>query len=315
MFVRPDQVSHPLYVIAPIFNPMRYRSRWKLWVDFAKMIKEAGGILYTIEVAFGDRDFALEHLKPDNYIKLRSKYELWLKENLINVAFTKLPIDWQRAAWIDADVAFGRADFINETLHQLEHYKIVQMWSQSVDLSPNYEILRTFRSYAYCCKNNIPRKGLNTGNDYYNGEYYHSGYSWAIRRDAYDELGGLVDWGILGGGDLVMANILFEQDFKAPSSLGPGGVQKLKIWQNRARKYIKQNVGYVPGLILHQWHGKKTDRKYQDRGTVLVNAKFDPDYDLIKDTQGLYQLNTDNIKLRDGIRNYLAGRNEDSIDI
>ena len=80
-------------------------------------------------------------------------------------------------------------------------------------------------------------------------------------------------------------------------------------------KYIKRNVGYMEGLILHFWHGKKTDRKYQDRGQILVEASFDVEKDIKKDWQGLYQLNEENIKLRDGIKKYFSGRNEDSMDI
>lgn len=314
IFTRPDQVHHPLYVIAPIFNPVRFRSRWKLYADFAKMIKDAGGILYTVEVAFGGRDFALEALNPENYIKLRSSHELWLKENIINVAFTKLPINWERAAWIDADVVFSRPDFINETLQQLEHYKVVQMWSQSADLSPTFEVIRNFRSYAYCQNNNIPRKGL-VDFSTYGAEYHHPGYAWAIRRDAYDQLGGLIDWAILGGGDLFMANAFYDQEYKPPKSLGENGIRMLNIWRDRALKYIKKNVGYVDGLILHHWHGKKIDRRYQDRGTILTDAQFNPEIDLIKDTQGLWQLNIENIALRDGIRNYFRARQEDSIDL
>lgn len=315
IFTRPDQIYDPLYVVTVVFNSQRYRSRWKLWADFSKMIKDAGGILYTTEVAFGDRDFALRDLCKENYTQLRVRDELWYKENAINISVTKLPVDWKYAAWIDADVIFSRPDFINETLHKLQHHKIVQMWSQSVDLSPQHEIMRTFRSYAYCFNNGVPRKGLDQGNDYYAGEYWHSGYAWATRRDAFDALGGLVDFSILGGADLWMANMLFGQEFKYPKSLGYNGIKKLQIWKNRADKYIKQNVGYVEGLICHHWHGKKVDRKYQDRGTILTDAHFDPDIDLIRDAQGLWQLNPDNIKLREGIRHYLKGRNEDSIDV
>lgn len=315
IFTRPDQVNEPLYVITPIFNSQRYRVRWKLWADFAKMIEEGGGILYTVEVAFGERDFALEHLNPKNYIKLRTNCELWHKERAINIAFTKLPIDWKYAAWIDADIDFARGDFINETLHKLQHYKVVQMWSQSVDLSPEYEILRTFKSFYNCYHNQIPKKGPGCDNYTIGGEYYHPGYAHAIRREAYDQLGGLIDFAILGGADMWMCHMLAGLPFNYPKSLGKSGINRLEIWRDRADKYIKKNVGFVSGLITHFWHGKKESRRYQDRGTVLVDACFNPDIDLIPDTQGLYQLNPENIKLRDGIRKYLSQRNEDGVDI
>lgn len=315
MFVRPDQLHDPLYVICPIFNPVRYRSRWKLFKDFAYMVRKAGAKLVVVEVAFGERDFALGPEDGEIYIPLRSKDELWIKENAINVAFSRLPLDWKYAAWIDGDIQFSRSDWANDTLHQLQHYPIVQMFSQSADLSPSYDILRTFRSYGYCFCNNVPRKGLDAQNDYYAGEYWHSGYAWAIRRDAFNQLCGLIDFAILGGADLFMANALCNQNFKMPKSLGPSGIRWMNQWKQRADKYIRQNVGYVEGLILHYFHGKKQDRRYKDRGTILVDAHFDPEVDLKRDYQGLWQLNPENIQLRDGIRAYFRQRNEDSIDV
>ncbi|MEM3063127.1 MAG: hypothetical protein QW303_06270 [Nitrososphaerota archaeon] len=323
IFTRPDRVSktgacgtkidEPLYVISPIFNPIRYRNRWKLYKDFAHMVYLSGAKLVTVEIAFGERDFVLEHdIDHDIYVSLRMKDELWIKENAINIGFSRLPSDWKYAAWIDGDVKFVRDDWDNEAIHQLQHYKIIQRWSQSADLSPQYEILRLFRSYSYCVLNNIPRKGAGY---YKQGEYYHPGYAWAIRRDAFNQLGGLIDFAILGGADLFQAEILFGHHRLWPKSLGQSGIRWLKIWQERANKYIKKNVGYMDGLILHYWHGKKQNRRYQDRGSILVQANFDPEKDLKRDYQGLWQLNHDNIALRDGIRRYFRERNEDSIDI
>lgn len=315
MFTRPDQIHDPLYVICPIFNPMRYRTRWKLYKDFALMVKAAGAKLMTVEIAYGERDFVLQDAEHDYYVPLRMKDELWIKECAINVGFSKLPADWKYAAWIDGDIRFVRDDWANETVHQLQHYPVVQMFSESVDLTPKYEILRTFKSYVYSYVNNVPRKGLEAAAGYYSGGYWHPGYSWAVRKDGYNHLGGLIDYAILGGGDLFMANALCDQDFKPPASLGSTGVRWMGQWRDKADKYIKRNVGYVDGLILHYWHGKKIDRRYQDRGSILINAHFDPEVDLKKDSQGLWQLNPDNIALRDGIRKYFAGRSEDSIDL
>lgn len=59
LFQRPDQVAAPLYVVAVIFNPIRFRARWKLFSDFAKRVEESGAILYTAEAAFGHREFVL----------------------------------------------------------------------------------------------------------------------------------------------------------------------------------------------------------------------------------------------------------------
>jgi hypothetical protein len=89
-------------------------------------------------------------------------------------------------------------------------------------------------------------------------------------------------------------------------------------WEARALKYIRKNIGFVPGTIYHNWHGAKTNRKYKDRWSIMVDSQFDPAIDIKKDWQGLYQL-TDrrgeiSVKLRDDLREYFRTRNEDSID-
>ncbi len=315
MFTRPDQIDAPLYVICPVFNPVRYRTRWKLVKDFAHRVKQTDAKLVLVEIAFGERAHALQDIEHDLYIPLRTYDELWIKENAINVAFSRLPHDWKYAAWIDGDITFTRDDWHNEALHQLQHYPVIQMFSESVDLCPNYEILGKFKSYAYCFKNGIPRLIPGTELEYGGGGYWHPGYAWAIRREAYNQLGGLIDHAILGGADLFMANALCEQVFNAPASLGETGVRWVNQWRTRATKYIRRNVGYMDGLILHHFHGKKVNRRYRDRGTILVDAHFDPEMDLKRDSQGLYQLNPENIALRDGIRSYFRGRSEDSIDV
>ena len=57
--------------------------------------------------------------------------------------------------------------------------------------------------------------------------------------------------------------------------------QYWKRWQQRALRSVRLDIGYVPGLLLHYWHGAKRDRKYVDRWQILTRNKFDPSEDLI----------------------------------
>ena len=45
LFSRPDQIKEPLYVITSVFNAVRYRTRWKLYQDFVRMVEASGAIL------------------------------------------------------------------------------------------------------------------------------------------------------------------------------------------------------------------------------------------------------------------------------
>jgi hypothetical protein len=89
----------------------------------------------------------------------------------------------------------------------------------------------------------------------------------------------------------------------------------LKIWQVRARHYIHRNIGYLPGLITHKFHGPKHNRGYSSRWQILVKNQYNPDLDIKTDAQGLYTLTEKNWRLRHDIIKYFDSRNEDDIRI
>ncbi len=333
-FGRSDVIDKPLHVITPVFNPQRFRSRWKHYYNFEKMVSDAGGRLTTVEVAFGQRASVITEPFSENHtvINLRSRQEIWLKENMINIGISRLDPNWEYVAWIDADVQFARPDWVGETLQQLQHYKIVQMFSECHDLNYDAEIIQKHKGFMWCYLNegleNLGNNPKNSGpripakpkqaytSDKGDFSYWHPGFAWAARREALEDVGGLIDWSILGGGDTFMAYALvgvLNQRFM-PKSLGPSGVRLLQQWEQRAEKYIRRNVGYVKGSIYHYWHGNRKDRGYYDRGTILTKASFDPEKDLYRDSQLLYQINPENILLRDGAQAYFRQRNEDTIN-
>jgi hypothetical protein len=318
-FQRPDQVPHPLYVVTPIFNSSRYRSRWRLYDDFAKRVHEAGAHLYTAEAAFGEREWAVTDPSWPNHLQLRTGHELWLKENLINVMVSRLPRDWKYVAWIDADVRFARDDWANETVHRLQHFDFVQMWSQFQDLSPKHEIVGQNTSFMSVWQSGAPRR-CSGDYPYYGRRGYPGapGLAWACTRRAWDAVGGLIDWSILGACDWFMAHALVgELDRVMKPDYPAAYTEPMYQWQARAELHIKRNVGAMDGLALHEWHGPKVARKYGTRDQILVQTQFNPTSDLKRDWQGLYQLETEpwnlrQIALRDRIRRYFHERDEDA---
>jgi hypothetical protein len=297
------------------------------------MVEKSGAILYTAEVAFGDREFEITDPNNPQHLQLRSRHEVWLKENTLNLVINRLPKDWKYVAWIDADVQFTRPDWSQETIQLLQHYDFLQMFSHAQDLGVNYEPLITTPGFVYGKLTEDDESGGKyvSGKDhYYYGlvkkigeklvgwKYRHPGFCWSARRDALDKVGGLIDFAILGSGDYLMAQALFGQVDRALNSGYTDNYKKLcKIWEERALLHIRKNVGYMPGTVNHYYHGNKKDRNYDNRWTLLVNTKFDPLVDIKKDSQGLWQLvdtldGQRSIELRDGIRRYCRIRNEDS---
>jgi hypothetical protein len=315
----------PLHVIVPVFNPVRYHSRYSLHEEFVDRVRDDYDVeLHVVELAFGDREWHVTAPDDPNHVQLRTDDELWHKEGMINVAMGRLPKDWEYVAWIDGDVQFLNPRWASETIHQLQHHHIVQLFQNAVDLGPSGEVMQMHAGFAHQYVSGAPQ--VLNGSDvlsYYSydaGEqvkapFWHPGFAWAATREAVDAMGGLIDWAILGSADHHMALAWIGQAAKsAPPGLGSSYLDDLLTYQDRCERHIRRDIGYVPGTIMHHWHGKKRDRRYVDRWKILTENHFDPRRDIRRDHQGLYLLDPDRIGLRDQVRSYMRARNEDSID-
>ncbi len=303
-----------LHVIVTCFNPMRYVTRYTLFREFVKSIQATSAIVWVVEIAFGGRPFEVTEVGNPQHIQLRSDQELWLKENMINAAIARLPLDWEYVAWIDGDIIFVNPHWVQETIHQLQHYCAVQMFHTAIDLNPDGTPAATFVGFpASIAQGNIPHKH---GYYYYEKKgLFHPGYAWAYRKEAWNTIGGLLDINIVGGGDHQMAHAFYGQIDKAiPFKCTKGYKEWLKSWEKEALK-LNQNIGFVPGTIMHNWHGRKINRRYFDRWKILSDNNFDPHYDLHRDWHGLWQLSRNKPKLRNDMMQYFRRRQEDGIDL
>lgn len=315
-----------LYVITMISNPVRYRSRYELYRKFAEVMRTAGANLVTIEIAFGTRPFEITERDNPMHIQLRTIDELWHKENALNIAreyIMQIDPDAKYIAWVDADVLPMRPvrEWLEETVHELQHYQFVQMFETAIDLDPNHAMIGTPQTsfMATYVKNGCikPTKG-GFWEDYYDKQVGHPGYAWAANIDALSAVGGFIDFSILGAGDRHMALGLIGCMDQSFGTRGKAYIGKLLEWQERCERWIKRDVGFVRGSIFHFWHGSKTDRQYVSRWKILTENEYNPETDIKEDAQGLYQLETwtdRQIQLRDQIRAYFRQRNEDSVDV
>lgn len=324
MLVRPGSFdeSHELHVVTPVSNPARYHSRYRLYRQFEERLRATPGVkLHTVEIAYGDRQHEVTEAGNPYHLQLRTWSELWNKENAINLGVAhavRLHPEIRYIAWLDADIQFVNPHWAQDTMHQLQHHPVVQVFRDCVDLGPRGEVLQTHLSFCHQHVSGVPRiieraHGYGEGRK---GVFPHPGFGWAARREAWDAMGGLIDWAILGAGDHHMALAMVGLGHLSM----PGGVsdayrRRVATFQSRCERFLRRDVGFVDGTILHHWHGKKRDRGYTTRWKILTDHKFDPDQHIFRDAQGLYQLDPDQIGLRDGIRRYLKSRNEDSIDI
>lgn len=303
--------EHILHVIAVINNFVRFQRRYELYWKFKQHMESCKNVvLYTCEVAFGDRPFMVTSSDNPRHLQLRTEDELWIKENTINLMVQRLPLNWRYMAWIDADVEFLNKDFAIETIHALQHHRIVQMFETAINMGPDGEAIGTVTSFMSRYIKN-PDISYNTS---YAGTW-HPGFAWACTREAMDGMGGLIDFAILGAGDHHMALAwIGEIDKSCHGRMHPNYKKKLKRFEKRCERVIKRDVGYVKGTIVHGWHGRFKNRRYGERWAILVDNNFDPDEDIKYNSQGLLVFDDEKVGLRDGIRAYFRQRNEDGVE-
>jgi hypothetical protein len=345
VLIAKDQVREPLYVIVPVFNPWRWKSRYKHTERAIKHFAGAGAVVVLVEIAFNRREFVFadsgldemdaecaihDQLFKHKYVPLRSRDELWLKENAINIGVSRLPYDWQQVAWIDGDVHFVRPNWVGECIQKLQHYAFLQMFSHARDLGPNYEILpedyphANGRGFVDAFQSGLldtltPTKS-HEADPYGYPPRIFPGLAWAATRQAWDSVGGLLDHAIWGGGDWHMAHALVEKTEGMMRNDLHRDYKKLVMqWYYRCHTHIRRNVGVMEGTILHSWHGRKTDRGYNAKHAILARCGFDPLRHLKRDSQNLYQLHDDRstafVQIRDMMRKIARERNEDSIEL
>ena len=114
-----------------------------------------------------------------------------------------------------------------------------------------------------------------------NGGGMHAGQpgsAWAARRELWRH-GGLYALPLMGGGDTAFIYTLFNQltDEKILQSMGlKEGVnfKPFKKWRKMIYPYVNENVGFVPGTIIHEWHGDMVKRNYATRYELMEQIDF-----------------------------------------
>lgn len=323
----------PLYVVAAVSNPVRYKSRYILFNEFAaRMDANPDVVLIRVELAMGEREFSCTEADNPHHVRVRAgaESEVWVKESLLNIGIRKLTelYDWSYVAWIDGDVEFARPQWAMEAMEALQHWKVVQPWSRCMDMGPHYVPMGQSRSFChdyYAWQADSAMCGVFDPKVFLSNTYcgkavngvntFHPGFAWAIRRDAWEKIGPLIDWVPLGSADHHMAWAFAGRLTEAVKHHTPGYLRRIHAFQAKCDKYLQGDIGYADGTILHHWHGQKKNRYYIARETTLDAVNFDPDTDVAFNHQGLLVLTGHNLALRDAVRHYFRARHEDSIDM
>lgn len=302
-----DKIEEKLNVIMVISNPCNFKKRWQLAKRFIKHMNEFSNDieLYICELIYDNQKFQVTEENNPNHLQLKTKVPLWHKENMINCAVNKLlPNNWKAFAYIDADLEFENPNWASDTLKILNGSKdIIQLFSHCIDMNKNENTMSIFQSFGY--QYDLGKPYCNKGLD-----LFHCGYAWALTRKAYNIMGGIFEYSILGSGDYNMAMGILNNE----NSIDLNNHESYKkIIKELCKKMCNLRLGYIPNVIRHYYHGEKKNRKYTDRWKILVKHQYNPYIHIIKNEDGIlvptYRCPQG---LLDDILKYFQERNEDN---
>lgn len=300
-----------LAVVTSYYNPAHFKSRHRLFAAFCTYMAQKYVPVYAeAAVPHGQDMFSV----PGSTVKVMSKYTssvLWHKEALLNHGLDIAK--HQYVAWMDADIAFMRPDWIEATFTVLQKCDVVQMFSQACDLDASGEVYQTSPGFVYY-QEQLGKKMVSHPDGV--GTQAHKvitpyGFAWAARREWLERVGGLCDTAILGSGDSHTAWALygdFDRSLPRDYTLHKDYSTPWLAWQEKARD---TKVGYVPGAIVHYWHGDRKNRQYDTRWEILSKHSFSPKNDLVRGENGLWQWKDENSALANDVKAYFLSRKED----
>lgn len=305
-----------LHVLGVIQNPVRYHSRYRLFREWVREMLQTPHVkLYVVEAVYGDRE---PECAPEcgeyEYLQVSTDSEIWLKENLQNIGIAQLfPTDWKYACMSDCDIHFRNPNWAQESVHQLQHYNVIQPWSDVADLNFFGEIHGHWKSFGGLC---AKRKKMWHGKGHNGYDYGHTGMAWCYTRYFYENIGKFLDFCIVGAGDhhqawacLGMVKETIHQ------GMCKDYYDACEEWQRKAEFACADIVGFVPGRIEHHFHGPKERRRYWGRWDILIDNNFNPKTDLAYDSQGVLVLcGSNKYQLEHDIMAYNRQRLEDSIE-
>lgn len=302
---RPE-CSPSIYVILPYFNFCGFQRRRQLFIEFVEHMKDTEGV--RIVIAEVDGPARLPHMCVWKHLRIKPVNNIWVKECLVNMAVKSLPKNWERMAWIDADIEFLNKDWVHEAALELGSSDVIQLFQTAVNLGPNGESMKIDKSFAYMAKE--------SGTPYVKNDIYgfwHPGYAWACTQRAWKRMGGLIDWAILGSGDRHMAHAFYGNIIEScPGNVHPNYKLLLEEYQKKC-KGLK--LSYIQGTILHKWHGSLVNRKYKERWNILTKLQYDPIGDVTKTTKGLIKLTERGKRFIEPLNDYFQERAEDGIAV
>jgi hypothetical protein len=294
-----SQSKNDLAICFVIFNPSKSKRLIMNYFYTRNAMELQGYPTFTLELVLHEEP---EIQTASNVFHVKGNSVMFHKERLCRILETKIPKQYKKLMFCDADLVFKNPNYYREISNLLENYEIVHPFTECVWMDLTYkEKLLTRKSSVLAPGNKWDYK-------------YHPGFAWAFRRDWYNEVG-FFDYAISGSGDTLSCAAWTKKEFPQKFQSLP---QALRRKYNIYRKLVSDfepRITYATGIVEHLWHGTRENRQYSERHNVLNNVN--DILDLINEnSEGVFEFRPQVYnQFNRFFVNYFANRKDDDLSV
>lgn len=308
-----------LYFVTCYFNPLKLKSRMRLYDEFVKHVVHDLQIpLIIVQGIDSSVDARIETGSIYTLINIPLESTLWVKEAMINIGIQYIINNKPKAraiAWVDCDIHFHTLISTSSMiLDSLKKHHVSQIWNVAMDSGEVHSSINKINYSAVFQQ----EKFNHSSKPHRNETFTHSGYAWAATIEFLTATKGLLDCCIVGGADRIMMMGMQGKDSLVISDpdYSEGYKEIVAEWSKRAFAVTKGNITYTPIPITHGYHGLKTNRKYKERHNILKRYKYDPSINLVRTYHGLWKWSDKTTQqFKSEVENYFINRKEDDDSI
>lgn len=290
----PMELPGRLALITCYYNWAGWQALRRNYLRFVRSCREWPVDLFVAEVALGTAPF----LDQAAFLRLRAGPEhiLWQKERLLNLLVERLPAEYDKIAWIDADVVFLDPYWTERVCAVLTRWPVVQLWRQWHCADAWGRVGEVLHCVGHRAARWLSQQSASPGG------------AWAARRDVFP----LYDRHILGAGDAT-ALAAWTRQIERFTWLMPPRLQTHFVrWAEDAYRKVQGQITHLPGDLVHFYHGTRANRRYLERWEILTAHNYDPTVHVTLDDQGLLcWTSAAPAGLRQGVAEYFLARQED----
>lgn len=294
-----NYVADDFAVITSHFNPANWTSTRDNYRRFLHEMTWWRVPVFSAEIAFDGQAWASDL----SWLKIRGTVNniMWQKERLLNLIVERLPAQFTKIAWIDADMLYLDRFWVEKTIKALETHTLVQIWNKWHCTGPDGNIVETLNTVG------------ENGKEYISRRAWSPGGAWAGHRRVFP----LYDRHVVGSGD----NSCFEgwtgiyntSQSHCELQYTEKMREDLYEWSADAYSKVKGDIGTVPFDAVHLFHGSRKDRAYRERWKPMIECDFDPKKHVTIDHNGLLAWTSETPpEIVTHLKSYFSSRLEDS---